>query len=110
MAATDAEFLQDGFDPHVASRHLLVVSVVEGECLLERKQVLGAVATGERLLDRLSTGVAPVIAQVRQRFGVMLAGEDSADDPLASCAGDVGDDVVELKIHLRQCLLHVLDM
>ena len=44
-----------------------MVSVEEGECLLERKQVLGAVAAGERLLDRLSTGVAPVIAQVRKR-------------------------------------------
>jgi transposase len=49
-------------DPHVASRHLLVVSVVEGECLLQRKQVLGAVATGERLLDLLNTGVAPIVA------------------------------------------------
>ena len=58
-----------------------MVSVEEGECLIERKQVLGAVAAGERLLDRLSTGVAPVIAQVCQRFGVVLTGEDSADDP-----------------------------
>ena len=31
-------------------------------------------------------------------------------DPLAHSAGDVGDDVVELNIHLRQRLLHVLDM
>lgn len=60
-----------------------MVSVEEGECLLERKQVLGAVAAGERLLDRLSTGVAPVIALVRQRFWVALTGEDSADDPQA---------------------------
>ena len=110
MTATDAEFLQDGFDPDVAGRYLLVVGVVEGKCLLERKQVLGAVASGERLLDRLGTGVAPVIAQARQHLGVTLAGEDCADDPQAGCAGDVGDDVVELKIHLGQRLLHVLNM
>jgi hypothetical protein len=77
-----------------------MVSVVEGECLLECEQVLGAVATGERLLDRLSTGVTPVIAQQRQHFGVTLAGEDCTNDPQTGRAGDIGDDVVELKIHL----------
>ena len=87
---TDAEFLQYGFDPGVASRCLLMVGVVEGECLLECKQVLGAVATGERLLDRLSTGVTPVIAQARQHFGITLSGEghevvatSNADDAIA---------------------------
>ncbi len=87
-----------------------MVRIVEGKCLFERKQVLGAVVTGERLLDRLGTGVAPVIAQARQHLGVMLAGEDCADDPQSSCAGDVGDDMMELKIHLGQRLLHVLNM
>ena len=74
------------------------------------QQVLGAVVTGERLLDRLSTSVAPIIAQARQHLGVTLAGEYCADDPQTSRAGDVGDDVVELKVHLCQRLLHVLDM
>ena len=60
--AMDAQFLQHGFDPHVAGRCLLVVSVVKGECLLERKQMLGAIAPGEGLRDRLSTGVATVMA------------------------------------------------
>ena len=72
--------------------------------------MLGAVVTGERLLDRLSTRVAPIIAQARQHLGVTLAGEYCADDPQTRCAGDVGDDVVELKVHLCQGLLHVLDM
>jgi hypothetical protein len=39
-----------------------------------------------------------------------LAGKDRADNPQAGRAGDVGDDVVELKIHLCQCLLHMLDV
>jgi hypothetical protein len=54
--------------------------------------------------------VAPVIAQARQHLGGTLAGEDRADDPQTSRAGDIGDDVVELNIHLCQRLLHVLDM
>ena len=99
--AMDAQFLQHGFDPHVAGGCLLAVGGVEGERLLERKQMLGAVAAGERLCDRLGTGVATVMAQGCQRFRVALAGQDRADDARAGGAGDVGDDVVELKIHLR---------
>ena len=60
--AMDAQFLQHGFDPHVAGGCLLAVGGVEGERLLERKQMLGAVAAGERLCDRLGTGVATVMA------------------------------------------------
>ena len=74
------------------------------------KQMLGAVAPGERLRDRLGTGVATVVAQARQRLGIALAGKDRAYDTQAGRAGDVGDDVVELKIHLRQGLLHMLDV
>src|ERR1700712_5736257 len=67
MTAMDAQFLQHGFDPEVAGRCLLVVGVVKRKCLLERKQMLGAVASGERLRDRLGAGVAAVMAQARQR-------------------------------------------
>ena len=110
VAATDAEFLQDGFDPHVAGRNLLVVSIVEGKRLFERKQVLSAVVSGERLLDCFGVGVAAVIPQARQHFGIMFAGEDCADDPQSGCACDIGDDMVELEVHLGQRLLHVLNM
>ena len=50
------------------------------------------------------------MAQARQHLGVALAGKNRADDPQAGRASDVGDDVVELEIHLCQRLLHVLDM
>jgi len=49
------------------------------------------------------------MAQGCQRFRVALAGQDRADDAQAGGAGDVGDDVVELKIHLRKPL-HMLDV
>ena len=54
MTAIDAEFLQHGFDPDVASRCLLVVNIVEGECLFEREQMFSPVAAGERLRNCLS--------------------------------------------------------
>ena len=54
--------------------------------------------------------VATVMAQARQYLGVALAGKDRADDPQAGRAGDVGDDVMQLKIHFGQRVLHMLDM
>src|ERR1700691_4181164 len=72
--------------------------------------MLGSVAAGERLRNFLSAGVATVMAQARQHLGVSLAGNNRADDPQAGRASDVGDDVVELEIHLCQRLLHMLDM
>ena len=50
------------------------------------------------------------MAQARQRLGVAFAGKDRADDAQASRSGDVGDNMVELKIHLGQCFLHMLDV
>jgi hypothetical protein len=45
-----------------------------------------------------------------QHCGITLARKDRADDPQPGRAGDVGNDEVELQIHLGQCLLHVLDV
>ena len=46
-----------------------------------------------------------------QHLGGTLAGEDGADDAQAGGgAGDVGDDVMELNVHLGQRLLHMLDV
>ena len=50
------------------------------------------------------------MAQARQHVRVALAREDGADDAQPGGAGDVGDDVVELNIHLCQRLLHMLDV
>lgn len=86
------------------------IGVVEGECLLERETVLGPVALGKRLRDRLRTGMATVMAQARQRLRVALVGKDRANDAQTSHSSDIGDDVVELKIHLGQRFLHMLDV
>src|SRR3954453_7654976 len=51
-----------------------------------------------------------VMAQTRQRLRIALAGKDRANDAQASRARDVGHNVVELKVHLGQCFLHMLDV
>ncbi len=108
--AISGQFLQHGFDPGVAGKCFLLVGVVKRKCLLERKQMLGAIVSGERLRDRLGAGVATVMAQARQRLRIALASKDRAYNTQAGQAGNVAHDVVELKIHLRQSLLHMLDM
>ena len=40
----------------------------------------------------------------------MVATDDGADDPQSGGAGDVGDDVVKLHVHLHERLLHVLNV
>ncbi len=42
--------------------------------------------------------------------GIALAGDDGSDDLHSGRAGDVGDDVMELNIHLHERLLHVLNV
>ena len=56
MTAMDAQFLQHSFDPDVAGRCLLVVGVIKRKCLLERKQMLGAVASGELRISLMVSG------------------------------------------------------
>src|SRR3954465_1855621 len=90
MTAMDPQFLQHCFDPGVAGRCLLVGGVVKRNCLLKRKQMLGAVASGERLRDRLGAGVATVMAQARQGLRIALAGKDRAYDTQAGATGGVG--------------------
>ena len=72
--------------------------------------MLSTVVAGQRLLDRLDSGVATPIPHARQHCRIALAAEDRADDPQPGRTGNIGDDVVELHVHFGQRLLHVLDM
>jgi len=53
---------------------------------------------------------AALVAQLGQLHRVALAGHEGPDNSQAGHAGDVADDVLELDVHLRQGLLHVLDV
>ena len=62
------------------------------------------------LADRLVGRLAALVAQGRKHTRVALAGHDRADDAHACGAGDVRHDMMQLQVHLRERLLHVLDM
>ncbi len=54
--------------------------------------------------------VNTVIAQLRQRMWVTFPGNDGADDVLSRFADNVGEHVGQLHIHLRERLLHALNL
>ena len=102
--------LQNRFDPRIALRHLGLVDVVQLQGLGQGEDVLLAVVADQGLPDRLDRGVAARVAIGGQHVRVALAGHDGADDAHPGRARDVRDDVMELQVHLRQRLLHVLDV
>ena len=62
----------------------------------------------QRFADRLLIRLDPGIAQFCQHSGVALTLHDGIQDRQPRQAGDVGDHVMELHVHLRERLLHVL--
>ena len=69
-----------------------------------------AVVADQRLADCLDRRVAAPVPIGGQHVRIALAVHDRADDAHPGHAGDVRDDVMELQVHLRQRLLHVLDV
>ena len=61
----------------VAFLHLRRIEVIEGQRLLERKDVLGAVVAAQRLGNLGLTALAAPVAQARQDLRVALAGRQS---------------------------------
>ncbi len=72
--------------------------------------MLFTVVTDQCGFDRIHRGFTADIPESGENFRITLASNDGTDDPHARRAGDVGDDMVQLKVRLHQCLLHVLDV
>ncbi len=102
--------VEDSLHPHVALGDLRLVDVVEFKRLAQRKNVFLAAIACQRGSDRLHRRVTARVPVRGQNFRVALACDDGADDAHASYARDVGDDVMDLQVHLRQRLLHVLNV
>jgi hypothetical protein len=68
------------------------------------------IMSGQRLGNLLGTVGTARIPKSRQVDGVPLARHDRTDDRQPSRAGDIGQHLGQLHVHLLQGLLHVLDM
>ncbi len=64
----------------------------------------------QRFPDRLFIGLDAWIAQLGQHGRIALARHDGVQYRQSRQAGDVADDMLELHVHLRERLLHVLHM
>lgn len=72
--------------------------------------MLLAVVADQRSLDRVHRGFAADIPERGKGLRITLAADNGTDDPHAGRTSDVGDDMMQLQVHLHQCLLHLLDM
>ena len=86
------------------------MELIELERLPEREDMLRQVIAGQCLPDGLQRFLAPHVPILGQSGWIAHSVDDGADDLHPRHAGDVGDDVVQLDIHLHQRLLHVLDV
>src|SRR6266850_3955155 len=88
----------------------LLVVAVGGQRLLKCEDVFGAVVADEALSNGFNGSFDPVIAQFSQLFGIGYPRDDGVDDGQSRNSGDIADDMVNLKIHLVQRLMHMLHM
>lgn len=107
---TGLKVLEGEFDTLVTLCDLGLVKVVQRESLGQLEYVLGLVVATQRLTDCFGGGFAPHIAMLGEDISIALAGHDGPDDLHAGDTCDVLNDVMQLYVHLHQCLLHVLDV
>lgn len=106
----DFERLERDLQLAIAFEDFDLVKVVQRQRLAECKDVLISPVSRQGGANGSHGRVATDVAHFRQRDGRTFPGHNGPDDPHACDTGDVGDDMMELHIHLHQRLLHVLDM
>jgi hypothetical protein len=72
--------------------------------------MLRSVIADEGFCDHLLACFDALVTKSGQRHGVSLAAQNRIDDCQSGQSRDVTDDVMQLQIHLVQCLLHVVDV
>jgi len=93
----------------ITGSQLPMLELVALQRLLEGKQVLGAPGAIEGMGDGSRVLLAPRIPSLRQLVRVTFSRQDRLDDGQARHASNVTDHVLQLDMHLREGLLHVLD-
>ena len=80
------------------------------ESLAQAEEVLGAIVAGERFDERRRGRLDALVAMLGQRGGITFTVEDGRDDRRASLTGDVGENVMNLEVHLIERLVDMLNV
>src|SRR5690348_13720546 len=83
---------------------------VRNQGLAKREEMLVTVVAHQRFHDGLLCGSDPPVSKISQPLGITLTRQDGVDNGQTGGPGDVADDVMNLKVHLIKCLLHMLQM
>ena len=101
---------QDRLDPQIALRDLGMVGVIKLQCLSEGKDVLLTPVSGQCVTDLLFLRMAAPITMSGQHGRISFTRNNGANDAHPGSARQVGHHMMELDIHLHQCLLHMLNV
>ena len=102
--------IEDHFEANVAGGNLGLIDVIQLQSLGQGKDVLLAIVAGQGGAERLQRRVTTRVALGCQNIWITFSGNDGADDPHTRGTRNIGHDVMELQVHLRQRLLHVLNV
>ena len=84
---------------------LIVLPSAEG--LLEHEEVFWPPIPLKAASDGVAGSFDPMVLQGREFLGIAFAGEDGLENEQAGDAGEIADDIVNLNIHLSECLVQV---
>jgi hypothetical protein len=102
--------LQVRFDLEVTRGDLAMGALVQLHGLPQGEQVLGPPVALQRPGDLGFTMLTMAVAQLGQRGWVPFASQDRLENRHASHPRDVADHVLQFEVHLRQRLLHMLEV
>ncbi len=110
FALVNLQTLQLLLDLAVALGQLRTDEVERIQRLLEREQVFASPVALQALGDFINARADARILHRAQNLTITFTGDNGSQNLLARLACHVRDDVGQLDVHLRQRLLHVLDV
>src|SRR6516225_872568 len=94
----------------IALRHLLLAELIAILLLLQQKQQIWLPIALQTLRNLFLTGLDPRIPKLSQLMRIALAYQNGLDDGLSGRSAHIAQHIGQLDIHLRQRLLHPLNM
>ncbi len=98
------------FNFRITGFDLLSVKVVQGQGLLQHKEMFCSPSASQRFGNFSFVLFAMIVAQRCKLVRVALTLDNGSDDTLASLTHNIAEHLGELNVHVQECLLHVQNM